>query len=135
MRKMSKKLYVALAVFLCIGIALMVCMTPSDANEQNQGESQKITTKATQEKGESEEDSHIANQIVSKDSEKNEKEGDYQEERESKVTVISDSPKEKTDKDTQEVPKHTHSWEPIYSVKTEYESVEIYGIRCNNCGY
>jgi len=135
MRKISKKLYIALAVLLCVGIALAVYMAHSDANEQKQGKSQNITTEAKQEKGESEEDSYNTNQIVSKEKEKNEKEGDYQEEGESKETVISDSPKEKTDKGTQDVPKHTHSWEPVYSVKTDYESVEIYGIRCNNCGY
>ena len=33
MRKMSKKLYVALAVVLCIGIAFVVCITPSDASD------------------------------------------------------------------------------------------------------
>ena len=33
MKKMSKKLYVALAVVLCIGIAFVVCITPSDASD------------------------------------------------------------------------------------------------------
>lgn len=136
MRKMSKKLYVALAAFLCISIAFAVCATHSDADEHVQEKTQRIPTKTSQEKGESKEERYTANQIAGKGAEVNEKEGDHQEERGYKTAVVSNSMKEKTEsKPTQEVSKHTHSWEPVRSVRTDYETVDIYGLRCNNCGY
>lgn len=136
MLKMSKKLYIAIVVVLCIGIAFMVCITHSDAEEKGQEKVQTIPPRVSQEDKGKGEDSYNTNQIVSKETENNEKEGDYQEDRDSKVTVVSESPKDKAESQpTQEVSKHTHSWEPVHSVKTDYETVDVYGVRCNNCGY
>lgn len=35
----------------------------------------------------------------------------------------------------EEAPKHTHSWEALYAESVVYEPVDVYGIRCNYCGY
>lgn len=142
MRKISKRLCIAIAVVLCIGVVFIACLTPSDANEQKHGGGQNTMKKVSKQNEKSEEDSDNISHLVSNNSgKKSEKEGGYQEQKESKTTVISDnsnnlnSSKEATNKNTQSVPKHVHSWEPVYSIRTDYESVDVYGVRCNNCGY
>ena len=53
----------------------------------------------------------------------------------SKPQETSVKPEEDSSKPEEQKKVHTHSWIAVYEDITAYDTVNVYGDRCNNCGY
>ena len=53
----------------------------------------------------------------------------------SKMQSDSKQPKKAEAKPDPQKQVHTHSWEAVYKDITVYDTVNVYGDRCNNCGF
>lgn len=53
----------------------------------------------------------------------------------SKIQTASKQPEKAESKPDAQKQIHTHSWEAVYEDITVYDTVNVYGDQCNNCGY
>lgn len=53
----------------------------------------------------------------------------------SKMQTDSKQPEKAESKPDAQKQVHTHSWEAVYKDITVYDTVNVYGDRCNNCGF
>lgn len=53
----------------------------------------------------------------------------------SKMQIDSKQPEKAEAKPDTQKQVHTHSWEAVYKDITAYDTVNVYGDRCNNCGF
>lgn len=160
MKKMSKKLYVVLAVVLCIGIAFVVCIAPSDAsngeipkhvNQQNTPEE----ISKQKEKRENYRQDNGGDITLVSESEKSVKTENKVKKMPQNDTVkeVVNSPGKSTDKAQQsntadkkdtatskekdkvkETVTHTHKWEPIYAQKKIEKTRQVAWTKCYACG-
>lgn len=160
MKKMSKKLYVVLAVVLCIGIAFVVCITPSDASDgkiPKQVNQQNTPEEVSQQKEKSEDyrQDNGEEVVLVSESEKSAQTADKVKKTPPKDTekeVVNDSGKSTdkaqqsntTDKKDHETSKekdeiketvtHTHKWEPVYAQKKIEKTRQVAWTKCYACG-
>lgn len=130
MRKRTKAVIAVTAILLVVGAWIAVAQEEPESKESavkiEDAESMKINESVKPDDGkEIAESSKIAENVKVK----------TKAIEPSKMQSDSKQPEKPEPKPDPQKQVHTHSWEAVYKDITVYDTVNVYGDRCNNCGF